>query len=617
MISLDLIKNRHDIVQQQTRNRFVDFKRWENWYDGILPDELRTLYTGEYKDKASLVSPLTRTCINDLRARIVGSIFSVHPHFELTSEITGIFNILQKNKKLVMMQFDQEEEAYRSKISDQVLDWLLWGIGLKGGRWRTSKDILTGELYYEGFGFDMIDPYKFYPSTPDSDGNLKYYFIISVFDYGELLERANRGELDLDKVKKINLSRWSEIESQVDNYVIGTDVKSLNLNKPEDQQICPVMIWSYRDRDEYVIVANEKDEISRINNPEELVKSPNLGLSVLNLGRKKGSFYGKSAIDIIEDLIFEKFFFRNERADELKLSIGSQFFTDDPNAPAQFKAGVGRIHKVNQGMTERYKPVEFRGNPAGTLNEESMVTNELKQVLGLNDLFMGGSPERRETATTNLIMQQNASTELSFSIGQIEDKVIAPDVIMCLIYDAQLLPAQLPSAYAGLEMTKEEIIYRLKVKPLGMTQQTARSVIASQITGLMEQWKTIPPLMQGADFIELGKRQLVALQLPDPDKILPDPMEKLIPIQKENYFLFRGIFVPVNPSEDHDLHLKLHQGVPNSEQHISDHTLLLQEKLAQASPNKMRGTMITDEDSLIQSTQASTESKSPQLEGVL
>jgi hypothetical protein len=137
----------------------------------------------------------------------------------------------------------------------------------------------------------------------------------------------------------------------------------------------------------------------------------------------------------------------------------------------------------------------------------------------------------------------------------------------------------------------------------------------------MEQWNTIPQLAKATQWIELGRRQLHALQFPDPEKILPEDSEVLIPITKENYLLAMGVDVPVDPDEDHLFHDMNHGAFEESGQfppqyldlmqkHRREHQMLAQQ--AMGEPGGEQG-MITNDAGIAQ--RMGQENKQPNEQG--
>lgn len=602
-MGLDLVKKRFESAKKVVDLKLSDFQRWEDWRNCKLPKELRSFFEGEHKGRSALVPPTIRTMLNDLESKIVNSIFSIKPHFELLSEQYPQ-EILEKNQKLLLFQWDQEpikpEARYRAKVARQVSDWLTYGIGIKACIWREVIDPISGELIYEGAGFDNVSPYRFYPSPYwDTEGNLAFYFIRSVVFYQNLLDNPN---FDEEAVKGIELEQFGAVKKKVEHYAQTVDFDKLDLTSEADKMICPVLVDTYVDKNVRMTVANEKNIIKDVENWD---KSPNLGLSILNVGRPEGEFYGTSVIDVIEDNFIEKFHKRNQRLDESNISIYSQFLSDDPKAPPMFKTAPGKVHKVGTGRLESYKELEFHGQADRGFVEEQLVTKELKQALNLEDLPMGFSPERRETATTNLILNQNAASPMQYTISKIEDAVVINDVHLALAKNVQFFPANPPIAYRGLDIEKHEIIYMVQVRPLGITQAVSRPVLASQITGLMEQWKGIDEIARDVEWLELAKRQLHALQFPDPEKILPDPRTKMIPVTKENFLIAQGVQVPVDPDEDHMFHDRLHEAFENGgmlppefwdgmQAHRGEHQMYMEKQM----PTQGKGGAITDEQQL-------------------
>jgi len=600
-LSLDSLTKRFESARKVAEPKFADFQRWEDWRNCILPKEFRALFSAR-SGRPALVPPLIRTCLHDLRAKITNSIFSIKPHFELVDERYPQ-EILQKNQSLLMFQFEQEPISprfrYRAKTARQIYDFLTYGIGIKACVWRRFENPLTGEIY-EGVGWESVSPYRFYPSPYwDSEGNLAYFIIQSVVHYQELVEKAEMGLLDMDAVKVIELQRFNEIKGKVEHYASDVRFDALDLTKEADKMICPVLVWSYVDKNRRIVVANEKTIIKQV---ENLDKSPNLGLSILNLGNADGEFYGESYIDFIEDNFIEKFHKRNQRLTAQDLSVGGQFITDDPNAPPMFEAATGKIHKVSTGRKDSYQQLKFEDGTDKGFIEENLVTREIKEALGLSDVFMGQSPERRETATTQLILQQNASSDLTFTVSEIEDAVVIVDVLLMLSQNAQKFPINPPPAYRGLDINRRDLIASAHVRPLGITQAVSRPVLASQITGIMEQWKGVPQIANGVNWMELAKRQLFALQFPDPEKILPDPREKLIPITKENFLIAQGVEVPIDPDEDHALHDKFHEAFersgmlpPEYLDGMWTHRQGHQSMIEQQQPPQAKGKLLTSE----------------------
>ena len=612
--SLELIKRRFDAAYTDFAQTRLNFQRWRDWRKCRLPREFRILFSGVNRRRSALVPPFMKMVVAEFKAKIFNQMFGAMPHFSLQMPGTSgsLDTILERNRNLLMFQQGQEEEQYEEKVSLQILDWLTYGIGIKQPVWRRYQDQDTNSRY-EGPGWETVPMFKFFPSTVlDSRGGLSYYFIQHVVFYGRLLELADDGILEKDKVEAIELQSYGDAQQYVEGYETGIKWGDLDATKEADQKIYPVVIWSYADGDELVTVANHKFELKRKANPHG--KKLHLGLSVLNLGREPGEFIGESVISIIEDNFIEKFGIRNQRSDARQISVSPQYLSSDPNCPAMFESAPGRIHRISAGMIKEYKPLEWKDETDKAFVEEKYVTGEMKEALGLSNIFMGISPERREAATTQMILQQNAASDLQHTTRLAEKRLVCGDIRGQMSLNNYLLPDSLPPAYQGVDFHRSELIMHAKILALGLSQSISRTVMVANVTGLMNQWGQIDELRREVNWKALARRQIDAMQLPNPDEILPDGRAKDIPIDKENWLLAQGVAVPVDEEEDHMYHRVRHlkamqEGrIPEEHMdlavtHLEEHEFRLQQMLGQTqegggSPGPSKRSPMHEQDAL-------------------
>lgn len=556
-LSIEEIKKRFELSYDNFTQQRLTFYRWREWRRCKLPRKFQVLFSGHGRRHSALVPPFIRMVIRELRSKIYNQIFGARPHFTLKIPGTAgsLDSILERNRDLLLFQQGQEEESYREKVSFQILDWLTYGIGIKQPVWRRRR--LDTEMFYEGPGWDSVPIFKFLPSKViDSNGGISYYFIQHVVFYGQLLKMAADGVFPKEAVEAIELRKFDDCVKYLEGYDTGVNWGDLDITKLADKMVYPVAIWSYADGDELVTVANHKFELKR--KPNIYGRLHNLGLSVLNVGREADAFVGESAIGIIEDNFLEKFGIRNQRSDARQVSINPQYLSDDPNCPPQFESAPGRIHRVSSGRLNSYKPLEWKDETDKTFVEEKYVTQEMKEALGLSNVFMGLAPERKETATTQMILQQNAATDLQFTTSLVEGRVVCGDVRAQMTLNNKLMPDVLPDAYAGVNFHPSELLSHAVVTALGLSQSISKTVMVANITGLMNQWLNVPQLERDVNWVELARRQVNAMELPDPDGILPDPKKKDIPIDKENWLMSQGVPVPVDDEEDHMYHRVKH-----------------------------------------------------------
>jgi len=127
-------------------------------------------------------------------------------------------------------------------------------------------------------------------------------------------------------------------------------------------------------------------------------------------------YYGSGMPETVDGLIEELNLIRNQRRDNVDIAINKMFIIDmnsDIDEDDLVSCPGGAIRTLNM---DGIKPLEFENVTENAYTEESIVKQDFENALGEFIYSRGGTPERRETATTIVRLQGAAQTRFTMSM---------------------------------------------------------------------------------------------------------------------------------------------------------------------------------------------------------
>lgn len=422
------------------------YKRWRNHMDAIIDPE-----TGKIAQRSNIGIPYTFTQVETILPRLVETLFASRPYVAVKDrEPTDLPNA-QKNETLLDWQMNE-----RMDIKDTFYDGLkglcIYGtaITFTGWKYQTKEiikkmlqpvkdeydkpilDEVTGqpiqdyqlmrvketvyddpEVYFVDLGLFFVDP----AATGIEDA--RYCGHVSYMTKKELQNKEELGLFKLD---------WKKIPKDGNKGNKARDERMTSVGLPtfddqgsEDADDVLYEVHHYWEDDKYVAIINRAYMACDTDNPYWHKKKP-YDKAVYTI--VPGEFYGIGIPEICEDLQDELNVERNQRIDYRTRTMQ-------------------RMYKVRKGSEVDKNQVRWRPNgivyvddmddiaeflaselPASSFSEENTIKQDMQDATGAHDVVMG-TADNKETATTTMTKDNNASMRFKLIISSMEKRLLA------------------------------------------------------------------------------------------------------------------------------------------------------------------------------------------------
>lgn len=296
--------------------------------------------------------------------------------------------------------------------------------------------------------------------------------------------------------------------------------------------------------------------------------------------------YPVSKVGASMNALLQKFYIRNRQLMALARILGPPYWTDDPSKsfPNYIQLKSGEVVRVSKGS--KFEPIKTADvNPESYL-EINNLTAEIQCIYGSSQFSANVNPPREQLATGIMVLKGITDTFRKFESNVIVNTGLT--TILQRYYDIGRLylektPIQLFDAKEVVELGKEDIDGGDIDIQIQLNDVWNHPIQRQEMLKLSEIYKDDPYV----DPVELRRKHFRLVQFTEVEKLVPDPKEKLLPIEKENMMMIKGgIVVPVLPEEPHEIHIPVHakyKDHPIVAQHLQGHVAMLQEK--EKSPN--------------------------------
>jgi len=277
---------------------------------------------------------------------------------------------------IIQWQWDKfHGDVYLQKV---ILYSLIYGSGILRVGWDSENNIPQ---------LEAIEPFYFFPNPECRDSFDMEWCIIRNF-------------ISKDKFKAMTGSE-SNADVNTDSYVVNKDSYDPFgvMNSADDL----VEVFEYYDKKEIVLFTKSKI-IKRAKNM--IGKIP---IIVLHNYVPDNGFWGMSEIDQIEQFIKDMTDFRANRHTNIELS-SNIMWQIDPNKEVFIEDLVSAPGQVIRAEDGALKPIVPPPLNQATINEDTILKNDIRETSGISDYLRGGTPQRFETATAieNLVSSGNA-----------------------------------------------------------------------------------------------------------------------------------------------------------------------------------------------------------------
>lgn len=296
--------------------------------------------------------------------------------------------------------------------------------------------------------------------------------------------------------------------------------------------------------------------------------------------------YPVSKVGASMNALLQKFYIRNRQLMALARNLSPPYWTDDQSKsfPSYIQLKSGEVVKVSKGS--KFEPIKTAEVSGESYLETNNLTNEIQCIYGSSQFSANVNPPREQLATGIMVLKGITDTFRKF-----ESNIIVNTGLITILqryYDIGRLylektPIQLFDAKDVVELGKEDIDGGDIDIQIQLNDVWNHPLQRQEMLKLSEIYKDDPYV----DPVELRRKHFRLVQFTEVEKLVPDPKDKLLPIEKENMMMIKGeIMVPVLPEEPHELHIPVHakyKDHPIVAQHLQGHVAMLQEK--EKSPN--------------------------------
>jgi hypothetical protein len=491
-------------------------------------------FDAEYWYRSQLFIPHVFAIIESITPDFVEALIGGDDFFDIHS--TGGDRQKALNMEMLMKYQINERMQYYQKILMWVKSVLIFGNGVVYNGWNKKQKTFTRNEWMNDPLLGMTASIKV-KRTEDivNDPMIDTVFIKNCFpqphkesikESGWFIERSfvdwdfilslksqgleNSGVYkNLDKIKESKPSSdYSNVSEEMNNLIgIATGTSEDPINKP-------VELLKYWREDRCIIVANKKVVIRDTDNPFEHGEIPYSDAKNYPLDKE---FFGISDVDLmipLQDICNDM---TNLRLDNLVDSVNTSYVADrnkgiNPDDIISRPSGIIWSDDVN-AIIPQQKPII----PAAAYQEPEVMYKNMQRATGAWEYMQGATPERAETATGIIRLQQAASKRFGYRIKLFQKTSMKHSLTQMCQLNQQLLPLD----YC-MKVFKEDREIRLNPWDIAgkfSLQVSGSSKFAGLEERMMDVWKNAKndPYF---DQLELRKRLMDIMDIPNYEKLL-------------------------------------------------------------------------------------------------
>ncbi len=501
---------------KQWRQPYED--RWKRFY------KLYRSYRdpSQYTLKSNVFVPYTFSIVETVVPKMLGTIFNTRPILSVvprhgTSE--GMARLLES---LLQYQLDEEQLEFFNKVLEFFKETAIYGTSFAKVIPKFNDDDLVSFNFID---MEPIDLFNIYPDfRAKSVRRMKYIIQVSYMEYDELLEKYRQGFYEkvpelIDKVESmINIDEFKRRRLSsvgiLDEYGFDSNRKIIE-------------VIEYWDKDNIYVIGGRSVVMKKEVNPFQ-------GLLPFIMARYvpvQHELFGIGIPEISESLQDELNAVRNQRMDNVNLII-NRMFVANKYADIDFDNMIsypGNIILTND--VNAIVPLNTPDVTKSAYNEEEIIKLDIDNATGEFAYNRGAPPERRETATGIVRLQQASNIRFDTVVKMLEFTVLRSIAKMFIWLDYHFLE---PKDFAkivgedefvqndGMSFYKqdiEELLKQFHFQPMGSSTTAVKEVRVQQIMQAFSMFNQDPMINQ----MELRKMVLDALDIKSVNKLLQTP----------------------------------------------------------------------------------------------
>lgn len=534
--------------------------------------ECYRLYMGEpesvVEGRSNLFIPRTYEEVDTIRARMVKSFFSTRPYIDFNPSPTANATpetMAANSEKGILAASILSTQLDRNKIVQVfynfVTDFLIKPASILQVGWRyETKEVergvpilrqhpFTGEWYND---FQMViedaviwddneitnvefTDFWVDPRGKDLD-EARYVFHREFLTREqiesrlELLERGQWGQVyELDWEAIAGASTQTEgVHEFMEEAGLSTESSDAFMNANRGSKMALYEVLHYWTDKDHAIILNRCALAFDGQNPYE--KHGKKPFVVATFEPLSNQFYGLSAVKIIKHLQAELNTNRNQRIDNVSFVL-NRMWKVRKSANLRDDELISRPHgKIEVNNLDDIEPIITPDVTASAYNEESIIKQDMENVLAVPSVVRGVSSSKDETATEVVTKSSNAGIRFDTKIMVYECMSIERLAYLCDCNNQQFMDAARVARIYGMDGPDQwrmvdpmDIQGEWDYTPSGSNTDPAanREVKRQQFTQLMTVAQNIPFIKQ----YELVKLWLGTFDIRDVNKILKSPEE--------------------------------------------------------------------------------------------
>lgn len=525
----DAVQHISDLYQSTKQWRDSQESRWKRFYK--LYRNYRDVSTTPYK--SNIFVPYIFSKVETVVPKMLGTLFNTRPIISVQPRKGASEDMSILLEQLLEYQLDEDQLEFFSKILEFFKECAIYGSSFAKIIPKFNDDELSS------FNYIDIEPIDLFHVFPDyrakSIRRMKYIIQLSYIDYDDLEMMARSGFYQNVEELLGKLENISSVDEYKKNRLTSVGILD---EYAFDSVRRVVEILEYWDRD-YIYTVGARRELLKKE------KNPFGGLLPFIMARYvpvQQELYGIGIPEIAESLQEELNDVRNQRMDNVNIII-NRMFVANKYADIDFDSLIS--YPGNVILSNDINAIRDLTTPDVTQSayrEEEIIKRDIDSATGEYPYSAGEPPQRRETATGIVKLQQASNIRFDTVVKMLEFTVLRNIAKMFLWLDYHFLePVEFAKIVGEEEFQKRngqafydqdinEVLKLYNFQPMGSSTTAVKEVRLQQMMQCYQ-------LFNGDQFInqlELRKMLLDALDIKSQSRLIqqtPQPNATMVPGQ--------------------------------------------------------------------------------------
>uniref|UniRef100_A0A6M3ILF7 Putative head tail connector protein n=1 Tax=viral metagenome TaxID=1070528 RepID=A0A6M3ILF7_9ZZZZ len=525
----DSVQYISDLFSATKQWRDSQENRWRRFYK--LYRNYRDVSTTPYK--SNIFVPYIFSKVETVVPKMLGTLFNTRPIISVQPRKGASEDMSILLEQLLEYQLDEDQLEFFSKILEFFKECAIYGSSFAKIIPKFNDDELSS------FNYIDIEPIDLFHVFPDyrakSIRRMKYIIQLSYTDYDDLEAMARSGFYQNVEELLGKLENISSVDEYKKNRLTSVGILD---EYAFDSTRRVVEVLEYWDRD-YIYTVGARRELLKKE------KNPFGGLLPFIMARYvpvQQELYGIGIPEIAESLQEELNDVRNQRMDNVNLIINRMFIANK-YADIDFDSLIS--YPGNVILSNDINAIRDLTTPDVTQSayrEEEIIKRDIDSATGEYPYSAGEPPQRRETATGIVKLQQASNIRFDTVVKMLEFTVLRNIAKMFLWLDYHFLePEEFAKIVGEEEFQKRngqafydqdinEVLKLYNFQPMGSSTTAVKEVRLQQMMQCYQ-------LFNGDQFInqlELRKMLLDALDIKSQSRLIqqaPQPNATMVPGQ--------------------------------------------------------------------------------------